>query len=108
MTPIDFNDLPKDGESLIHLARQCIESARTREECDMALALIKKGAELGYPEAQFELARFCAKGFWLGLDVHQVVEWCTKAANNGFIPAQRDLGLKVIKGIVEELIFEKQ
>jgi len=107
MTPIDFNDLPKDGESLIHLARQCIESARTREECDMALALIKKGAELGYPEAQFELARFCAKGFWLGLDVHQVVEWCTKAANNGFIPAQRDLGIKAYEGYAGEPDFEE-
>tara|TARA_B110001469_G_C9629197_1_gene314502 strand:+ start:826 stop:1656 length:831 start_codon:yes stop_codon:yes gene_type:complete len=104
MTLIDFNDLPKDGESLLNLARKSINSAITREECEMAIALVKKAADQGYPEAQFELSKF---GRWLKLDVHQVLELCTKAANNGFIPAQHDLGIKAYEGYSGEADFEE-
>ena len=104
MIPIDFNDLPKDGESLLNLAHQRINSANTREECDLAIALIKKAADLGYPKAQFELSKF---GGWLGLDANQVLALRTKAANNGFIPAQRDLGIKAYEGFAGNCDFKE-
>ena len=89
---------------LVQQLHQRINSANTREECDLAIALIKKAADLGYPKAQFELSKF---GGWLGLDANQVLALRTKAANNGFILAQRDLGIKAYEGFAGNCDFKE-
>jgi TPR repeat protein len=107
MTPIDFDELPKDGKSLFNLAQEYIFNSRSREESEIATKLIIMAAQLDYPEAQFELASYYRKGSWVELDANLALHWCTKAANNGLIVAQRDLGITAYDGLAGECDFEE-
>ena len=107
MTRIGINDQPNDGESLFNLAQKIIQSSKSREENDMFKELVIRAAELDYPEAQFQLSSLYAKGIRREGDTHLALEWCTKAANNGLVAAQRDLGIKAYEGFAGECNFEE-
>jgi len=107
MTRIDINDQPNDGESLFNLAQKIIQSSKSREENDMFKELVIRAAELDYPEAQFQLSSLYVKGIRREGDTHLALEWCTKAANNGLVAAQRDLGIKAYEGFAGECNFEE-
>ena len=108
MTTIDFNTLPKDGESLFNLAQEKKLTVETMEGFRMIAEIITRAAELGYPEAQFELASFHLKGSGgVEKDLGLALDFITAAANNGLTLAQRDLGIKAYEGFVGESDFEE-
>lgn len=59
---------------------------------DQDIGWYKKAAELGNPDAQYNLARFYMEGKGVSKDDALAVSWLTKSAEKGYAPAQAQLG----------------
>ncbi|RMG92740.1 MAG: hypothetical protein D6708_06180, partial [Candidatus Dadabacteria bacterium] len=67
-------------------------------EYDRALALLRRGAAQGDPEAQYLLGGMYRNGMGVGRDPAEAVRWFAAAARRGFEPAARVLGRWVASG----------
>ncbi|MBQ9454458.1 MAG: sel1 repeat family protein [Thermoguttaceae bacterium] len=69
---------------------------------DQRIAEIKKLAEAGDVEMQYELVNYYIRK----KDANEVVRWLRKAAEQGYAPAQTSLGLHYLLGTVVEKDYE--
>ena len=70
------------------------------QDWDKGIALIRKAAEKGYPNAQFVLGMLCGEsGGHLPRDMTEAVKWWRKAADQGFADAEYMLGKAYFEGL---------
>ena len=75
--------------------------------CGEAVRLYRKSAELGLPEAQFQLGASYANGLGVAQDWREAARWYRKAAEQGHAKAQLALGLCYQTGLgVERDVYE--
>ena len=65
---------------------------------EKGIALIRRSAEQGYADAQFNLGLAYYRGEGVSQDYTQAVSWWCKAAEKGYADAQSHLGLCYYKG----------
>ena len=75
-------------------------AAYERGHYEMAMYDFEQRAMQGDPIAQFCLGYMCKHGLGAPFDPQRAIEWYTKAAEQGYVPAQNDLG--VIYGRIGE------
>ena len=77
-------------------------AAYKRGHYEMAIYDFEQRAVQGDPVAQFCLGFMYRHGLGVMSDIEKAVTWYTKAAEQGFVPAQNDLG------VMYELIAENE
>jgi TPR repeat protein len=60
---------------------------------------VKRAAEQGSADAQFNLGVMYAKGFGVTQDYAEAMKWYKQAAEQGYVPAQYNLGMMYDKGL---------
>jgi TPR repeat protein len=63
---------------------------------------MRRAADLGSPEAQYELANMLANGRGMPRDMEAAIIWGRKAAAQGYAPAQLSLGRGLIGSVEQE------
>ena len=58
-----------------------------------AIQWFRRAAEQGFPNSQYNLGLFYAKGMVLPQDEAEAIKWLSKAAAQGYLDAQYQLGL---------------
>lgn len=76
-------------------------------EREEGLALLKKSAEAGWPNAQTDMAGFYIQGIGTEPDNQKAVQWYRKAAEQGEPRAQFNLGRMIASGRGTPLNFEE-
>ncbi|HMZ54440.1 MAG TPA: tetratricopeptide repeat protein [Azospira sp.] len=86
-----------DPEGLFELSK-LLDTLKTRADQKRGMELLKRAAELGWPEAQFQLAMWLALGHGVKADVRQANTWAQKAAERGDVGGQNMLCEDYIEG----------
>jgi TPR repeat protein len=87
----------KDAEAIRLLANIAATGVVDIPSNVVALQKLKEAAELGSPEAQYELASIYAEGRGVHRDMNQALVWGRKAAQQGNVQAQFSVGRTLIE-----------
>jgi len=87
----------KDAEAIRLLANIASAGVVDQPSNVVALQRLKEAAELGSPDAQYELASIYAEGRGVHKDMNQALLWGRKAAQQGNVQAQFSVGRALIE-----------
>lgn len=82
-------------------------SGKKRLRNSPTLKYFEKAAKYGFPEAQWQLARFYETGRYVRKNKKKAFKWYLHAANNGHMQAQEKVGLYYEKGRVVRKNFHE-
>jgi tetratricopeptide (TPR) repeat protein len=78
------------------------EAAESRGDYSTALVWYRRGADIGDPQAQFDVAWTYQNGLGVPADPAQAVQWYRRAAENGHAMAANNLGVLYKNGVGTE------
>jgi TPR repeat protein len=101
---VNFHDFVTRIEMEDHKIRTTINFFSNKWKSLKAMRYLKKAAEQGLPEAQYELALNCYMTYDLG-NIKEGNKWLLKAAQNGNIKAMKDLGFLLMEAGAYSVYF---
>jgi TPR repeat protein len=95
------------GADFYSLGKRHLSGKGVPADKKLAFEYLLKAAELGYPEAQYDIGNLYDHGIFVAKDEKIALSWYEKSAKQGNAQAQYNLGVYYSKGIVVEKDFKK-